>query len=114
LSGQPIPDWTEGILLPPYQQTGASADRSIYAVRSYYAERTDPLSQASIVLVKGQYKMHYYFGYAEVDGKELVKLFDVREDPGEMNDLSQSQKDIADEMLKELKAKLAEAEKPYL
>jgi len=114
LSGLPIPAWTEGTLLPPYQQTDTAVDRSIYAVRSYYAERTDPLSQASVVLVKGQYKMHYYFGYAEVDGNELVKLFDVREDPGEMNDLSQSQKDVADEMLKELKEKLAEAEKPYL
>jgi len=31
-----------------------------------------------------------------------------------MSDLSQSQKDIADEMLKELKANLAKAEKPYL
>jgi arylsulfatase A-like enzyme len=114
LSGHAIPEWTEGTLLPPYQQAEAPADRSIYAVRSYYAEGTAALSQASTVLVKGRYKLHYYFGYAEVDGKELVKLFDVRDDPGEMNDLSQSQKDIADEMLNELKASLAKAEKPYL
>ncbi|MBV5323307.1 hypothetical protein JZU51_00815, partial [bacterium] len=79
-----------------------------------YAERTEPLSQASIVLVKGRYKLHYYFGYAEIDGSELVKLFDVQDDPGEMNDLSQSQKGIASEMLNELKASLAKAEKPYL
>jgi len=114
LSGHSIPEWSEGALLPPYQQTGDSVDRSIYAIRSYYAEGTAPLSQASIVLVKGRYKLHYYFGYSEIDGKELVKLFDVQDDPGEMSDLSQSQKDIADEMLKELKANLAKAEKPYL
>jgi arylsulfatase A-like enzyme len=113
LSGHSIPDWTEGTFLPPYQ-TGAPADRGIYAVRSYYAEGTEPLSQASIALVKGRYKLHYYFGYAEIDGGELVKLFDVQDDPEEMTDLSQSQKDIADEMLKELKASLAKAEKPYL
>jgi len=114
LSGNPVPQWVEGILLPPYQQTGALADRSIYAVRSYETERTDPMSQASIVLVKGRYKLHYYFGYTEIDGGELVKLFDVQADPEEMTDLSQSQKDIADEMIKELKASLAKAEKPYL
>jgi arylsulfatase A-like enzyme len=114
LSGYQIPQWMEGILLPPYQQTNSPSDRGIYALRSYYAERTEPLSQASIVLVKGRYKLHYYFGYSEIGSRELVKLFDVKEDPGEMNDLSQLQKDISDEMLKELKASLAEAEKPYL
>ncbi|MBV5349917.1 hypothetical protein JZU71_01790, partial [bacterium] len=98
----------------PYQQADTPADRSIYAIRSYETERTDSMSQASIVLVKGRYKLHYYFGYSEIDGRELVKLFDVQDDPEEITDLSQSQKDIVDEMLKELKASLAEAEEPYL
>jgi arylsulfatase A-like enzyme len=114
LSGHPNPQWTEGTLLPPYQQTETPADRNIYAIRSYEAEQTEPLSQASITLVKGHYKLHYYFGYAEIDGRELVKLFNVQDDPEEMNDLSQSQKDVADGMLKELKASLAKAEKPYV
>ena len=114
LSGLPAPQWTEGLLLPPYQQTGTSADRSIYAVRSYDAETTDVLTQASIVLVKGRYKLHYYFGYAEIGGGDLIKLFDVQADPGEVNDLSQSHKDLASEMLQELKARLAETNEPYL
>jgi arylsulfatase A-like enzyme len=114
LSGLPVPEWTEGTLLPPYQQSDTPADRSIYAVRSYDAEQMEPLSEASIVLVKGRYKLHYYFGYAEIDGKELVKLFDVQDDPGEMNDLSHLKKDVAGEMLKELKTKLKEADSPYV
>ena len=109
LAGYPAQEWSEGALLPPYQQTDAAADRNIFAVRSYTAKDTGPLSQASVMLVKGRYKLHYYFGYSEIGGKELVKLFDVKDDPGEMNDLSQSKKDIASEMLDELKAKLKEA-----
>jgi arylsulfatase A-like enzyme len=114
LSGHPIPQWTEGYLLPPYQQTNKPSDRSIYAVRSYDAERTDALSQASITLVKGRYKLHYYFGYSETGGNDLVKLFDVKDDPGEMKDLSEVKKDITSEMLRELKARLAEVNEPYL
>jgi len=114
LSGHPIPQWTEGFLLPPYQQTTAPSDRSIYAVRSYYAERTNALTQASITLVKGRYKLHYYFGYSETGGNDLVKLFDVKDDPGEMKDLSEVKKDITSEMLRELKVRLAEADEPYL
>jgi arylsulfatase A-like enzyme len=114
LSSHPTPQWNEGILLPPYPQTDSSIDRNIYAVRSYDAEDAKPLSQASVIIVKGRYKLHYYFGYSEIDGKELVKLFDVKDDPEELNDLSQLEKDIASEMLNELKTKLVEVNKPYI
>jgi arylsulfatase A-like enzyme len=113
LSGYQIPQWTEGTLLPPYQPN-TPANRSIYVVRSDDAERTDPLSRASIALVKGRYKLHYYYGYSEINGKELVRLFDVQDDPEEMNELSQLKEDITNEMLDELKTRLAETEKPYL
>jgi arylsulfatase A-like enzyme len=111
LSGHQVPQWTEDVLLPPYQQSDAL--RSVYAVRSYNAESARPLSQASMILVKDRYKLHYYFGYPELDGKELVKLFDVESDPEEMNDLSQVEKDVVSGMLSELKLKLQEVNKPY-
>ncbi len=114
LSGLPSPQWTEGFLLPPYLPVNSPAPRSIYAVRAYESEMTDALTQASIVLVKGRYKLHYYFGYAEINGGDLINLFDVQDDPAEMNDLSQSLKDIAEEMLQELKFSLAESNAPYL
>jgi len=113
LSGYPRPQWDEGILLPPYQQADISANRSIYAVRSYNAEVTDPLLQASIAIVKGHYKLHYYFGYSEINGGELVKLFDVKNDPEEMNDLSQLEEDITRELLEEVKAKIKEVNASY-
>lgn len=113
LSGYQEPQWNEGTLLPPYQQPYSSSNRNIYAVRSYNAESTEPLSQASITIVKGRYKLHYYFGYSELEGKDLVKLFDVEADPEEMNDLSRLEKDITSEMLDDLKTKLQEVNKPY-
>ncbi len=109
----PIPDWAEGKVLPPYQPADL-ADRSLYALRSYTTEKNSPLEQASVSLMKGHYKLHYYFGYSELKGNELVKLYDIESDPEEMNDLSASQKDVANKMLLELKAKLADVNKPYL
>jgi hypothetical protein len=73
-----------------------------------------PLKQASTVLVKENYKLHYYFGYPEAPEGELVKLFDIESDPEELVDLYLSRKGIAMELLNELKAKLAEVNKPYL
>lgn len=111
-NGLPIPDWAEGKVLPPYQPAD-STDRSLYALRSYTTEKNSPLKQASVALMKGHYKLHYYFDYSELNGKDLVKLYDIESDPEEMNDLAVSQSDIANELLLELKAKLADVNKPY-
>jgi arylsulfatase A-like enzyme len=73
-----------------------------------------PLSRASTVLVKGRYKLLYFFGYRERGIDELVKLYDVEADPEELVDLSASQKDIASELLGELKAKLLQVNLPYM
>lgn len=114
LTGQKIPDWTEGVLLPPFASSGARPDRSIYVVRANDNAQYAPLTQASTMLVRENYKLLYYFGYPEVSNEGLVKLFDIRADPEELNDLFSSQKGIAGELLNELKTKLAEVNEPYL
>ncbi len=66
------------------------------------------------MLVKGRYKLLYFFGYEDRGFQELVKLFDLQADPEEMNDLSLAQKDVTAEMLAELKSKLTQVNQPYL
>lgn len=114
VTGQVIPNWTEGLILPPFAESDPGSDRSVYLMRASKNGQFAPLTQASTVLVKGRYKLHYYFGYNKLDIDELVKLYDVVSDPEEMNDLALTQKGVADEMLRELKAKLEEVNKPYL
>ena len=114
LSGQQTPQWAEGVLLPPYKQINMPVDRNIYAIQSHDTGREDILSKASITLIKGRYKLHYYFGYSETGGNDLVKMFNIKDDPEEMNDLSELEKGITSELLKELKARLAEVNEPYL
>lgn len=113
LTGQKAPGWTEGVILPPYT-TDPGSDRNVYALQAIENAPDAPLTQASTVLVKEDYKLHYYFGYPEASDRELVKLFNIKSDPEELVDLYSSKKGIASELLDELKGKLAEVNKPYL
>ena len=59
-------------------------------------------------------KLIYYFGYDELEpvGGELIELFDLSEDPKEMDNLHQSNKSLSNELLAILKTKLEEVNKP--
>jgi arylsulfatase A-like enzyme len=113
LTAHQKPDWAEGVILPPYTSTGRNLDRSVYMVQAIDNPPYSPLTQASVALVKEDYKLHYYFGYPEAPNGELVKLFDIKSDPEELVDLYTSKPGIASELLDELKHKLVEADKPY-
>ncbi len=113
LAGQPVPAWSEGKILPPYAEP--EPQRSVYAIRSFYTQRDEPIKdRTSVTLTKGRYKLHYYFGYEQINNGELIHLFDVEDDPEELNDLAETRKEIAEAMLADLKAKIAEANQPYL
>jgi arylsulfatase A-like enzyme len=112
LTGQKMPDWTEGSVLPPY--TSANPNRNLYVLQAVENRQYAPLTLASTTLVRERYKLHYYFGYPEIQEGELVKLFDIESDPEEMVDLYSSKKETAAELLNELKAKLKEVNEPYL
>lgn len=112
VTNQPFPDWVEGIPLPPYgSETGST--RNIFTVRANKNGQYDPLTQASVMMVKDNYKLHYYFGYSLLPEMQQVKLFDLKDDPEELNDLSTSKKNLADALLDEVMAKLDEVNKPY-
>jgi arylsulfatase A-like enzyme len=114
VTGQKIPDWTEGVVLPPYGGAGQDPNRNIYALQAWYNEQLGPLTEATAMLIKERYKLIYFFGYYKLKGNERVELYDLEADPDELNDLSASHKETASELLGELKAKLAEVDKPYL
>ncbi len=109
------PAWSEGIVLPPFASKPPDPERNIYTIRAVYTEQNKALDNFfSVSVVKGRYKLHYYTGYEELPSSELIRLFDIESDPEELTDLSQTHKKIANELIAELKAKLAEVNKPYL
>ena len=114
LAGKGQAHWSEGNVFSPYAPTKPNPERDLYVVQARRNDQYKPLTVATIVLVKGQYKLMYFFGYDELGGKERVELYDVQADPEEMNDLYSSKRETADELLNILKTKLAEVNKPYL
>lgn len=105
--------WSEGDVLPPYS-TMHDSDRNVYVVQARKNAAHRPLTEATLALIKGQYKLMYFTGYEELGGEERIELYDLEKDPEELNDLSASKRETTAEMLNELKQKLAEVDEPYL
>jgi len=118
ITGHPPAAGTEGAVLPPFSLAPPDRDRSLFAastlVRTWREEPLAPLDQATCMLVRGGYKLTYFFGYPQLDGqRERIELYDTQNDPEELNDLRGSKPGIASEMLAELKSQLERAEAPY-
>jgi arylsulfatase A-like enzyme len=114
VTGHNIPDWTEGVILPPYADSNPDPNRNVYVMKATKNDKYVPITHASMALIKERYKLLYYFGDVERGIDEMVKLYDIEADPEELVDLYPSQKDAGDDLLDELKTKLAEVDKPYL
>jgi len=57
----------------------------------------------------------YFFGYEKLGtGNERVELYDINNDPEELNDLSTTKRETTAELLNEIKQKLTEVNEPYL
>jgi arylsulfatase A-like enzyme len=111
VTGRPLPAWSEGAILPPFAQ---ASDRSVYIVRAAKNDPLSPLTRASISHVRAPYKLIYFTGYAEKGIDEMTRLYDLARDPEEMTDLSTSHRDVAGELLQDLKARLGERDRPYV
>ncbi|NVM26375.1 MAG: sulfatase-like hydrolase/transferase [Desulfobacterales bacterium] len=112
VTGQTIPDWCEGEVLPTFGDKEASGGRSIFSVEACRTPKHAPLTKATAALIKDQYKLIHYFGY---DGYENgYELYDLANDPEEMEDLYLSRKSVAADLQSELEEKLREVNQPYL
>jgi arylsulfatase A-like enzyme len=115
VSGKEIPNWVEGVVLPPFAQKSPDLDRKLFAMNLRDSHPDAPLDIASLMLLKGKFKLTYYYGYGRLqEGDERVDLYDVETDPQELDNLYPAQRGIGADLLDELKVKLAEVNAPYL
>ena len=108
-------DWSEGSILPPFSTTIIDRDRDLYVVQARKNLHYEPLTKATTVLIKGQYKLMYFFGYDELGGlgSERVEMYDLEKDPEELTDLFSTKRETSAELLNELKTKIAAVNQPY-
>jgi arylsulfatase A-like enzyme len=110
--GQPL-DWTEGVVLPPFSDSVSNESRDIYALEAKKNDKYAPLTTATVALIKENYKLMYFSGYEELGGEERIELYDLENDPEELNTLYSIKPETGKELLVELRAKLAEVNEPY-
>ncbi|MBN1305314.1 MAG: sulfatase-like hydrolase/transferase [Anaerolineales bacterium] len=108
LTGCPIPEWSEGQLLPGL---GGSEDllRSIFVVEAKANSSFLPLQRYSVSLTKDRYRLTSY-NYPKFQGYEF---FDLDRDPAESVDLYPSHPAVAVMMQDELLERLFEVNRPY-
>ncbi|MBE0672140.1 MAG: sulfatase-like hydrolase/transferase [Anaerolineales bacterium] len=102
LVGRSIPDWIEGKLLPGLGGVG-DMERSLFTLEAKTNRAFASLSQATVAMIKGNYKLIYYKGFESEDSFEF---YDLENDYEELNDLYPAQpvtlKAIKDELLEKL------------
>lgn len=110
LTGHPIPTWCEGMVLPPYATQESTNEHSIFALEAKENQKMMPLKRATVAMIKGDYKMIYYRGYEGYDG--VFELYNLHDDPEELDNLYTTLPVIASELERELLAKIEEKDKP--
>jgi arylsulfatase A-like enzyme len=103
LIGEPVPDWIEGKILPGL---GGDADngRSVFALNSKEATLQGALPDYSAAIMQDNYKLIYYAGYSKL--KDTYELYDLRNDPEELNDLYIKLPEIGRRLQNELQTSL--------
>ncbi|GAB4527255.1 MAG: choline-sulfatase [Anaerolineales bacterium] len=104
LAAQPIPDWMEGQVLPGAAAQSASYDasRPVFALDAKENAKGAPLTVATLAVRQGEYKLIHYFGYAGLD--ERVELYDLKNDPEELRDLSALKPALVSDLLQVIAA----------
>jgi arylsulfatase A-like enzyme len=109
MTGNPIPAWAEGQLLPEF---GGIEDpsRSIFTVDAKGNASFAPLTRMSISLTKNPYRLTYY-KYPEAGGQ--FEFYNIVEDPNELKNLYPFSPSSALAMRTELLQKLSEVNIPF-
>lgn len=114
LNGQPLPAWSDGRVLPPYQSPEEVEDRSVFALEAKKSEARGPITPLTGMIVKGTHKLTYYTGYDKLKGDPpLIELYDIQQDPEELTDLTQSEPTLSANLLEELLSEIEKANQPY-
>jgi arylsulfatase A-like enzyme len=110
LAGQSAPPGVDGRILPGLG--GAEdLDRPIFALEAKENSAFAPLTKATVAMRKQQHKLIYYTGYPKYDQK--FELFDLEQDPEELNNLFQTDPMTAKKMKDELLSFLDQANRPF-
>jgi len=117
----PLPDGLEGEILPPYRETEIDSDREIFAFQSkLIRDRLGPLVYGTMMMIKDQMKVIRYFGYQDaydydikMESDPLYLVYNILDDPEELNDLSKLETPEVKQLIERLELKYQEVRGAY-
>jgi arylsulfatase A-like enzyme len=108
LTGGSIPEWCAGQILPTFGSSGQDSVRTLFALEAKTNPKVGPLKVGTAALIKGRYKLVRYFGYDKA--RDFYELYDLENDPEELEDLSRLKiLSLASELKEELALRIEEA-----
>ncbi|HSR33608.1 MAG TPA: sulfatase-like hydrolase/transferase, partial [Anaerolineae bacterium] len=112
VTGNTMPAWTDGTIMPPFSGRGAANEHAVYSIQAQDTRTGGPITRATVASVRWPHKLQYYSGYEQIQGK-LIKLFDLARDPEELHDLANEMPDVASDLLRDLEHRMALADQQY-
>jgi choline-sulfatase len=110
--GQRVPDWCEGQVLPKFGGTESGDGRSVFVVEAKSNPKSAPLRIGTVAVIRDRHKLVQYSGYKGYE--DTCELYDLANDPEEMEDLYASERRVAADLQDELRERLQEVNQPYL
>ena len=86
-----MPDWCEGEVLPKLGGK-QNSDRIVFAIDAKENSSFTPIAKATFSATQWPYKLINYQGYQGFE--DVSELYDLENDPEELNDLSESKPNI--------------------
>jgi arylsulfatase A-like enzyme len=99
LTGHPIPDWCQGLLLPGFFGDQSESNRSSLMMDAKDNPAYAPLREATLAIRNENFKLIYYTGY---EAEDSFELYDLEADPEELVDLVPSSPSIMKALMDEL------------
>lgn len=111
-TGQPLPDWGEGQILPFFDANAPiKRQKRVFSFEGKVNFKDRGLIAGTVALLTDRYKFIHYFGYR--DYSPVSEFYDLESDPEEMTNLYLMQPNEAGDFLQQILGKLADVNKPY-
>ena len=95
-TGQEIPDWCEGKILPTFGDIGIDDGRDVYIVEAKSNPKFTALTKATAALIVGDFKLIHYLD-GDSNGLE-DELYNLANDPEERADLCTTNNKVAKDL----------------
>lgn len=105
ITEQSIPSWSEGQALPGLGGI-EQENRSIFSMVAYKNPAHEPITKASLTIIKNKFKLIHYLGYPGYE--DMYELYNLEEDPDELENLYPHRTAIGREMQMELETRITE------